>query len=199
VLDSRPALAFVSGILLTEGAVSRFLSLGPACRVSRLLYTAVLCSLCLHELAVRAGESSPVDCHEKASGCPGYQDRQLKSDPGRSRGCRRHAVRSSAVPLEDEPADRTGIPLAGIQGIATRNSDPRKTTLLVVGIGVVAFAALCAADTFGCGPEENPTADAIGTNSIDCFRPVCSGSRGLYCGLGDEPGCPGSEHRHKEG
>jgi hypothetical protein len=65
--------------------------------------------------------------------------------------------------LEDEPADGTGIPLAGIQGIATRNSDPTKTTLLVVGIGVVAFAALCAADAFGCGPEENPTADAIGT------------------------------------
>jgi hypothetical protein len=61
--------------------------------------------------------------------------------------------------LEDEPADRTGIPLSGIQGIATRKSDPTKTTLLVVGIGITTFAALCAAESFGCGSQDIVTAD----------------------------------------
>jgi hypothetical protein len=57
--------------------------------------------------------------------------------------------------LDETPADRAGIPLAGIQSIATHKSDPTKTTLLVAGIGVATFAALCAADALGCGPEES--------------------------------------------
>ena len=65
--------------------------------------------------------------------------------------------------LNDSLVDRTGIPLAGIHSIATHQSDPTKTTLLVVGIGVAAFGALCAADAFGCGPEEDAIAFAIGT------------------------------------
>ncbi|MFL5448851.1 MAG: hypothetical protein ACJ8A6_02100 [Gemmatimonadales bacterium] len=40
--------------------------------------------------------------------------------------------------------------------------DP-KTTLLVAGIGVATFAALCAADAFGCGSEDVAIADAIWT------------------------------------
>ncbi|HSJ76594.1 MAG TPA: hypothetical protein VK899_10500 [Gemmatimonadales bacterium] len=56
--------------------------------------------------------------------------------------------------LEDQPADRTGIPLAGIQGVATLKSDPTKNILLAAGIGVVTFGVLCAADALGCGPEE---------------------------------------------
>ena len=65
--------------------------------------------------------------------------------------------------LEDTPGDRAGIPLAGIQGIATHKSDPTKTTLLVAGIGVATFAALCVADAFGCGSEDVAIADAIWT------------------------------------
>jgi hypothetical protein len=64
--------------------------------------------------------------------------------------------------LNDSLGDRTGIPLAGIHSIATHQSDPTKTTLLFVGIGVVTFAALCAADAFGCGPEEDAIAFGIG-------------------------------------
>jgi len=56
--------------------------------------------------------------------------------------------------LEDTPGGRTGIPLAGIHSIATRKSDPTKSTLLVVGIGLATFTALCAADALGCGPDE---------------------------------------------
>lgn len=65
-------------------------------------------------------------------------------------------------PSNDSLGERTGIPLAGIHSIATHQSDPTKTTLLLVGIGVVTFGALCAADAFGCGPEENTIAFAIG-------------------------------------
>jgi hypothetical protein len=65
--------------------------------------------------------------------------------------------------VNDSLGDRTGIPLAGIHSIATHQSDPTKTTLLFVGIGVVTFAALCAADAFGCGPEEDAIAFGIGT------------------------------------
>jgi hypothetical protein len=48
--------------------------------------------------------------------------------------------------LNDSLGDRTGIPLVGIHSIATRKSDPTKSTLLVVGIGIATFSALCAAD-----------------------------------------------------
>jgi hypothetical protein len=66
--------------------------------------------------------------------------------------------------LNDSLGHRTGIPLAGIHSIATLQSDPTKTTLLFVGIGVVTFGALCAADAFGCGPEEDAIASAVGTH-----------------------------------
>ena len=65
--------------------------------------------------------------------------------------------------LNDSLGDRTGIPLAGIHNIATHKSDPTKTTLLIAGIGVVTFGALCAADALGCGPEENTVIFAIET------------------------------------
>jgi len=55
---------------------------------------------------------------------------------------------------QDTPGGRTGIPLAGIHSIDTRKSDPTKSTLLVVGIGIATFTALCAADALGCGPDE---------------------------------------------
>jgi hypothetical protein len=56
--------------------------------------------------------------------------------------------------LDDSLGDRTGIPLAGIHSIATHQSDATKSTLLVVGIGIATFTALCAADALGCGPDE---------------------------------------------
>jgi hypothetical protein len=65
--------------------------------------------------------------------------------------------------LEAEPADRTGIPLAGVQDIAILKSDPTKNTLLVIGVGVVTFSVLCAADALGCGPEETFVTAAGGT------------------------------------
>ncbi len=64
--------------------------------------------------------------------------------------------------LQAEPADRTGIPLAGIHDIATLKSDPTKTTLLVVGIGVATFGILCVADALGCGEEEVFAPVAVG-------------------------------------
>jgi hypothetical protein len=59
------------------------------------------------------------------------------------------------------PAARVGIPLAEVGEIATRRSDPTKTTLLGVGIAVGAFSLLClGADALGCGEEPTFLAQA---------------------------------------
>jgi hypothetical protein len=46
----------------------------------------------------------------------------------------------------NQPANRTAIPLIGIQDIVTLRSDPTKNTLLGVGIAVATLGFLCAAD-----------------------------------------------------
>jgi hypothetical protein len=57
--------------------------------------------------------------------------------------------------LDDEPQGRTAIPLGDIRGIATRQSDPTRTTLLGAGIVVTTVSVLClGADAFGCGSED---------------------------------------------
>jgi len=116
----------------------------------------------LPELALRSVEPRSADRNQEAAGGSDYptdsskvvlQDPEVAGDTlfGRPQS-----------PSNDSLGERTGIPLAGIHSIATHQSDPTKTTLLLVGIGVVTFGALCAADAFGCGPEENTIAFAIG-------------------------------------
>jgi hypothetical protein len=54
---------------------------------------------------------------------------------------------------------RTGVPLSDVKEIAMRRSDPTRTTLLIVGLGVALVSALCVADEFGCGPDETDILD----------------------------------------
>jgi hypothetical protein len=54
---------------------------------------------------------------------------------------------------------RTGLPLSDVKEIAVRRSDPTRTTLFIVGLGVALVSALCVADEFGCGPDETNILD----------------------------------------
>jgi hypothetical protein len=54
---------------------------------------------------------------------------------------------------------RTGVPLSDVKEIAVRRSDPTRTTLFIVGVGIALVSALCVADEFGCGPEDTDILD----------------------------------------
>ena len=155
--------AFVSGTLLTEGGMSRFLAFGPACRVSLLVHAAMLWSLS----ACMSWRSEPVSPAQLiATKKPPVvrvtrtdSSKVILKDPEIAGDTLYGRPQSS---LQAQPADRTGFPLTGIQDIATLKSDGTKTTLLVVGIGVATFGILCVADALGCGEEEVFAPVAVG-------------------------------------